>query len=272
MPSLYEEKRVLIWGKTYPELSSKYFETVCTGGVFEDGSPVRLYPIPFRYLDEHFHKYQWVTMRISPSDSDSRPESYKVDVDSIKCHEVVPPTGDEWHLRADILFKNHSWQFDTVDALLEAQAMNRTSIGVVEPREILEVEVLRRSAEEWASFDEKLAKLKAEHEVARRQLDFFVEATPPEMKHLDFLKKRLKITWKCHSADCRTHSMQVLDWEVAELHRRHGDGKALKKLRQVCNVENYALKFFLGNLFLHPTAFTIVGLWYPKRSRARRLF
>ena len=61
-----EKRRFLIWGKTAPELSSKYFETVCTGAVLEDGVPIRLYPIPFRYLDdgERFKKYQdWAAPR-----------------------------------------------------------------------------------------------------------------------------------------------------------------------------------------------------------------
>jgi hypothetical protein len=30
-------ERILIWGKTYPDLSSKYLETVCTAGVTELG-------------------------------------------------------------------------------------------------------------------------------------------------------------------------------------------------------------------------------------------
>ena len=56
----WKEERILIWGKTYPELSSKYNETVCTGGTLENGNFVRIYPIPFRYLeqDETFSKYQ----------------------------------------------------------------------------------------------------------------------------------------------------------------------------------------------------------------------
>jgi len=34
-----ETIRVLIWGKTYPELSKRYTETVCTPGVREDEDP-----------------------------------------------------------------------------------------------------------------------------------------------------------------------------------------------------------------------------------------
>src|SRR5690349_10297784 len=62
MSGAWERRRILIWGKTRPELSRNYRETVCTGGVFEDsGRLVRLYPIPLRYLDDekYFKKYQW---------------------------------------------------------------------------------------------------------------------------------------------------------------------------------------------------------------------
>ena len=44
-------EKVLITVKTYPTLSRKHGELVCTAGVREDGSWVRLYPIPFRLLD-----------------------------------------------------------------------------------------------------------------------------------------------------------------------------------------------------------------------------
>src|SRR5436190_1884904 len=52
MKSDYTEEKILIWGKTYPELSKKYIETVCTAGVLESGKPVRLYPITYRYLND----------------------------------------------------------------------------------------------------------------------------------------------------------------------------------------------------------------------------
>jgi hypothetical protein len=37
-----EEKLPIWWGKTYPELSKKYLETVCTADVLESGKPARL--------------------------------------------------------------------------------------------------------------------------------------------------------------------------------------------------------------------------------------
>ncbi len=42
-----KKHRVLITVKTYPTLSGKYGETVCTAGVRQDGTWVRMYPVPF---------------------------------------------------------------------------------------------------------------------------------------------------------------------------------------------------------------------------------
>ena len=43
---------ILILVKTYPEISRKYTETVCTAGILADSKEmVRLYPIRFRYLE-----------------------------------------------------------------------------------------------------------------------------------------------------------------------------------------------------------------------------
>ena len=43
--------KILIAVKTYPTLSEKYDELVCTAGFREDGSWIRIYPVPFRKLD-----------------------------------------------------------------------------------------------------------------------------------------------------------------------------------------------------------------------------
>ena len=48
---MMERKRVYITVKTYPTLSEKYDELVCTAGICEDGSWIRLYPLPFRKLE-----------------------------------------------------------------------------------------------------------------------------------------------------------------------------------------------------------------------------
>src|SRR6185369_2487535 len=80
--------RVLITVKTYPTLSRKYGETVCTAGVREDGSWVRMYPVPFRRLEdvEQYKKYDRVECRLMRNSSDPRPETFR----PIEESELVP--------------------------------------------------------------------------------------------------------------------------------------------------------------------------------------
>jgi hypothetical protein len=266
MKSGYTREKILIWAKTYPELSSKYLETVCTAGMLPSGKPLRLYPIPYRYLaGDQFTLYQWITADIQKKHDDSRPESFRIDCDSIEAGEVIPTTQDEWGKRREWMFRDPAWQFESVEALQKAQAEQGTSIGVVAPREIKKVEVVERSEEEAKSFEQKLAEVKKIQAAKRAQINMFEEALPPEMKNLEFMKYRVQVRWLCKNPACREHKMQVLDWGLCELQRRDGDEKALSRMKELCNMDRYDLRFFLGNLFMHPGSFLIVGMWYPKR-------
>ena len=68
-------ERILITVKTYPTLSRKYGETVCTAGVREDGSWVRVYPVPFRRLEEaeQYRKFDWLECDLIKSRSEPAP-------------------------------------------------------------------------------------------------------------------------------------------------------------------------------------------------------
>ena len=54
--------KVLITVKTYPAISGKYEELVCTAGFTEEGNWIRIYPIQFRKksFDEQYKKYDWI--------------------------------------------------------------------------------------------------------------------------------------------------------------------------------------------------------------------
>lgn len=93
-----EKQRILITAKTYPTLSRKYGETVCTAGVREDGSWVRMYPVPFRRLEEaeKTKKFDWVACRLVRNTSDPRPETYRpVDEAELRPVDHVGTSG-EW--------------------------------------------------------------------------------------------------------------------------------------------------------------------------------
>src|SRR5688572_20003341 len=96
----WQEQNILILGQTYPTYSRKYMETACTGGLLEGTSKmVRLYPIPDRYLqpDQQFRAFQWVRFRVTRNLSDPRPESYRIDPNSVTPLEKVTNHDDRRH-------------------------------------------------------------------------------------------------------------------------------------------------------------------------------
>jgi len=72
---------LLVNCKTYPAVSSKYVETVCTGGVQTTGEFVRLYPVPFRFLDatEQYSRWDVIRVRVYRDSRDTRPESWHIE-------------------------------------------------------------------------------------------------------------------------------------------------------------------------------------------------
>ena len=102
--AIYQNKRVLITVKTYPLPSRKTIEASCTAGITEDGKWIRLFPLPFRYLEytKRFKKYQWIEANLTKA-TDPRPESYKIDLDSIKLIGKPVPTSNNWEVRKDIV-------------------------------------------------------------------------------------------------------------------------------------------------------------------------
>jgi len=71
--------RILITVKTYPTISGKYDEVVCTAGFLEDGTWIRIYPVPFRKrpYKEQYKKYDWIELDLIKNTKDFRPESYR---------------------------------------------------------------------------------------------------------------------------------------------------------------------------------------------------
>ncbi|MCC7439206.1 MAG: hypothetical protein IT211_11995 [Armatimonadetes bacterium] len=265
----YEEKRLLIWGKTYPEKSKKYLECVCTGAVDEEGQFIRIYPIPFRYLNPEiqFHKYQWIRARVCKSTKDTRPESYEIDPASIKIEGEVLSTQNFWHSRQQWIFKNLNWQFRTYcNGLDNVQKNHRTSIAVIKPREVLNVEIYRRPEADRDRYFDKEQRVNS----SLLQTDLWYEFNKLSdedqraVKNLQYIQSRIRVHWLCHDPHCKKHLMQIIDWEVVELQRKRGDEIARQKVIDITTLDKYDTHFFLGNLHQHPNRFMIVGLWYPK--------
>lgn len=98
-------ERVLITVKTYPTLSRKYGETVCTAGLRQDGSWVRIYPVPFRRLDEaeQYRKFDWIECDLIRGTSDPRPETrHPADMSQLRPVGHMG-TSDAWRERRSLL-------------------------------------------------------------------------------------------------------------------------------------------------------------------------
>jgi hypothetical protein len=126
------KQNILILVKTYPEISRKYVETVCTAGILaETKKMIRLYPVRYRYLEGEFQfkKYQWIRAEIAKAISDSRPESFNLVEGTIEIGDIIG-TDDGWHQREEWVI-NHNTLFSSVEDLLISQKRSRTSLGIV---------------------------------------------------------------------------------------------------------------------------------------------
>jgi hypothetical protein len=127
----WETKTVLITVKTYPNPSTKYIETVCCAGVdINSGQWVRLYPIPFRYLEynQKFPKYSIVKVKCHKSPKDKRVESYRVAQDSIEIVDHLD-TKNKWGRRKEIVLPATASSFCEIQGLVS----ENKSLGVFKP-------------------------------------------------------------------------------------------------------------------------------------------
>ena len=100
--------RVLITVTTYPLPSRSYDELVCTAGVREDGSWIRIYPVPFQFLE--YRKWEWVELELEPhiSSHDFRPESHRSKHPDLSDLVVIRKLGTDqtWYERKQACLKN----------------------------------------------------------------------------------------------------------------------------------------------------------------------
>jgi len=192
--------KILIVVKTYPEISSKYTETVCVAGVRADNKKlIRIYPIRYRYLASEFRKYQWINVELSKPYADSRPESYNINPSSIEVLDEIP----SWDERAGWVLNKENL-FPSVEELFYAQKENRTSLGIVKVGNIKRVTLESKS-------DVEIKGQELRKNEILRQTDLF-----ETKKDLDLLPVRIKLQFECENPDCKSHNMSILDWEFGQ--------------------------------------------------------
>lgn len=259
------KQRVLITVKTYPTLSRKYGETVCTAGVRPDGSWVRIYPVPFRRLteEERYRKYDWIDCELIRNTSDPRPETFRPADPS----ELVPiahmGTEREWQERRELLLQTAK-VYDSLQVLVQEAKVNTTSLAVFKPKRVTGFAYVREERE-WDA--KKLIEMRGHYS----QLGLFEDNAWRRTFQI-IPKLPFSFSYRFEDSLGTKSQLTILDWEIGALYwnclRTSGgdEDQALAKVRQKYFDEftGKDIHFFLGTTqqfhFVGPNPWVIVGV------------
>lgn len=257
-----QKTKVLIIVMTYPHPSRGYQELVCTAGITESHDWVRLYPIDYRYRasDQRFRKYQWITVDLWPTGAgnDSRRESRRPDLDSIRLAGEPLSTKNDWLERRKII---DALPHLTLNELKELYSKERTSLGVVRPTKVHDLQIRVATEPEW----------KAEWKNLFLQKTLF----GPPQKPLRKLPYSFHYVFECADS-AKSHTAMCEDWELGALFLKESDRLGSDKvaadsvrekfLNELCG-PNKDTRFFVGTHFPYNTWLVLGVFWPPKLKR-----
>lgn len=274
MPYLPDElpnARVLITVKTYPLPSRSYTELVCTAGLLNGETWLRMYPIPFRFLQDQkqYPKYSWVEMNLVRNKKDFRPESYspKLGVDEpIKVFEQIG-TANQWAARKSYVLKEVFTSMSDLISLAKDPS-HRKSLATLKPSRIVDF-IVEEDEREW----------KKEWQDQLKQFNMF--ELPTDQGHKKVVKKLpYKFSYRFLSdGDKEPRKMMIEDWEIGALfwnclYRADGDEQVALNMVKQKYLDEFSekdLHLFVGTtLKFHamsaPNPFVIIGVFYPPKT------
>ena len=272
-----EKQRILVTVKTYPTLSRTYGETVCTAGIREDGTWVRIYPVPFRRLNEseQYRKYDWIECRLVRRTADPRPESFS----PADQNELTPvghiDTSDKWRERRRLLLQT-AQVYDRLDRLIEGAKSNTLSLAVFKPTKVTDF-IWENEDRNWNQ--EKLHQMRALHS----QLALFEDNSWRQTFQL-IPKLPYSFSYRFEDLTGKRSKLQVLDWEAGALYwncLKSTEGDEDAALAKVKNkyFDTFLktdLHFFLGTTQqfrqFAPNPWIIVGVFPVPDDPQQRLF
>lgn len=268
--------KVLICVKTYPTLSEKYNELVCTAGICEDGKWIRIYPVPFRELDyaKQYKKWQWIELDLEKNTRDLRPESYRPNLDHPITILDYVGTEHKWQRRKDLVLKK-VWT-NMSELIAEAKDPSlRTSLAILKPQCIKDF-IWEPCEREWDK--KKLLSIK----LNTSQLSIFDCISDKEdAKRIFNIVKKIpyKFSYIFETEDGITRTLMIEDWELGMLYlnalqaSKGNEEQACQKVREKYFTEftqNKDLYFFLGTTLkfhnIAPNPFIIIGTFYPPKN------
>lgn len=274
-------KKILITVTTYPLPSRSYDELVCTAGLLEDGTWIRIYPVPLSFLSDqkssggmkHGVKYTWIELDIERRTDDFRPESHSpryYDFRDLVIHEPRLNTDGNWFHRKQLCLNN---VYDDLEQLIEdSKAPKNVSLATFKPTQIIGFE--------WKNDDRNW---KNEWVEIRKQTDLFAQGTIDPIKMIP--KVPYKFYYKFLDKNGKQSRLMIEDWEIGQLFwnclRTEGNETlALGKVKQKYFddfVAKHDIYFFLGttkewHTRRAPNPFVIIGVFYPLKEIQGSLF
>jgi hypothetical protein len=271
--------KVLLTVNTYPLPSRSYDELVCTAGMLEDGSWIRIYPVPLSFLlgqresgKMKSFKYNWIEIDLIRRSDDLRPESYSPKNYNFKDLKVLDcfDTKSNWYLRKQFCLKDVYTNFD--DLIEQSRAPKYKSLATFQPTEIIGMDI-EPDAREW----------KNEWKELRKQGDLFNQDKKPEIL---IPKLPFKFYYKFKDVTGKQRRLMIEDWEIGALYwnsLRSTEGNEAKALDKVRNryekefLEKNDIYFFVGttkqwHMRKAPNPFVIIGVFYPLKDSQTKLF
>jgi len=245
MQNKHQLTRVRILVKAFPQHSQKYEETVCCAGVTDAGQLIRLFPITYRRLaaENRFDRFDQIEAILTKSTSDPRPESFRVDHDSIRVIERGKALSDESKV---MLWRPHV--ADSLEALQKENKATGRSLGIVRP-DAGSMKFFWRDADAGEKEEAKSV-----------QASLFEQPLKP-LSPPEFV-----FGYKFTSGG-KPHTHTIQDWEVqaaysAYLKRYGSREEALKMLEQEygTRIPTRHPHFIMGTMKLHPRNFILIGV------------
>ncbi len=241
VPQTSGKEKALILVKALPHVGKGHGEIVCCAGLTPEGEWRRQFPIRFRYLsgDRKFKRWQWVEYSWRKPKDDGRPESRRIEEDSIEPQTLMPVAQRARFLSPVI-----------VDSTDVATSRGQT-LALIRPTDV------RFS---WRQ--------KTKTEVENERQTYAIAA-----KQLSFLDEELSALKPCpyefrfdYRAAGAPHRHTCLDWETAAtFYRRRkelGEERALTSMKKTFN-EDYPSKgmvLALGTHSRRPAQWLLVGV------------
>jgi hypothetical protein len=270
------KEKVLIAVKTYPTISEKYTELACTAGFREDGSWIRLYPVPFRLLEkeQQYKKYQWVEANIVRNTGDPRPESHRVaGTSQIKLLDEVG-TDRQWADRRKLILGNQK-VYTNLREIIDLAHEDKISLVVFKPAEVMAF-VAEAAEPQWpqSKINGILNTMKQGHLFEDQDLEDF--RIMPKLPY--------KFSYRFKDDAGVESKLMIEDWEIGQLYwnceKHYGKDGAVQKVRQKYMddfVKTKDLHLFLGTTYLwhvrkSPNPFVIIGTFHPPHMTQNSLF